>query len=320
MEKRNFTMQDDLGLGLQPVVQNQRTINRDGSSNIRRTGLPFFRTAEMYNSLINMSWSMFNLLVFVSYILINILFALVYMGLGIKNLNGINLSGSAFQHFMDAFFFSAQTISTVGYGHISPSGLPASSVAALESLVGLLSFALATGLLYGRFSRPSAKIRYSKNMIVAPYHDITALMFRLANFRSNQLIELEVHVMMTYNTIVDGKAIRQYAPLELERSNISLLTLSWTVVHPITDDSPLKTMDLEFLKNNEAEFIVMLKAFDDNFSQTVHSRTSYSDEEIVWGAKFLPAFSRDKDGINVLALNKIDDLQRIELATQIKGL
>ncbi len=312
MEKRNFTMQDDLGLGLQPVVQNQRTINRDGSSNIRRTGLPFFRTAEMYNSLINMSWSMFNLLVFVSYILINILFALVYMGLGIKNLNGINLGGPAFQHFMDAFFFSAQTISTVGYGHISPSGLPASSVAALESLVGLLSFALATGLLYGRFSRPSAKIRYSKNMIVAPYHDITALMFRLANFRSNQLIELEVHVMMTYNTIVDGKAIRQYAPLELERSNISLLTLSWTVVHPITDDSPLKTMDLEFLQHNEAEFIVMLKAFDDNFSQTVHSRTSYSDEEIVWGAKFLPAFSRDESGVNVLALNKIDDFQKVD--------
>ena len=312
-------MQDDLGLGLQPVVQNQRTINRDGTSNSRRTGLPFFRTADMYNSLINMSWAKFNLLVFVAYLVINVLFALVYLLIGIKNLDGLKPGGSNFQHFMDAFFFSAQTISTVGYGHISPSGLPASSVAALESLIGLLSFALATGLLYGRFSKPSAKIRYSKNIIVAPYHDITALMFRLANFRSNQLVELEVHLMLTYNAVIDGKALRQYVPLELERDNINLLTLSWTVVHPITEDSPLKTMDLEFLQQNEAEFIVMLKAFDDDFSQTVHSRTSYTDEEIIWGAKFLPAFARNETGIHVLALNKIDALEKVEVGGQVKA-
>lgn len=313
MPKTKFTMQDDLGLGLQPAVQNQRTINRDGTSNSRRTGVPFFRTADIYNSLINMSWGMFNLLVFAAYLAINIFFASIYVIIGIQNLDGIKTGGSTFQHFMDAFFFSAQTVSTVGYGHISPTGLLTSAVAALESLIGLLSFALATGLLYGRFSRPSAKIRYSKNIIVAPYHDITALMFRLANFRSNQLVELEVQVMFTYNAIIDGKAIRQFMPLELERSNISLLTLSWTVVHPITEDSPLKTMNLEFLQHNEAEFIVMLKAFDDSFSQTVQSRTSYTDEEIIWGAKFLPAFARNAAGVHILALNKIDDLEKVEM-------
>lgn len=313
MPNAKFKVPDDLGLGLQPVVKNQRTINRDGSSNIRRIGTPFFRTADVYNALITISWSMFNLLVFLAYVLINILFALVYLALGIENLDGIKLQTSAFQHFMDAFFFSAQTISTVGYGHISPSGLATSSVAALESLVGLLSFALATGLLYGRFSRPSAKIRYSKNIIVAPYRDINALMFRLANYRSNQLIELEMNVMLTYNAIADGKLIRQYVPLELERSKISLLTLSWTVVHPITDDSPLKKMSLDFLKSGEAEFIVMLKSFDDGFSQTVHSRTSYTAEDVVWGAHFISAFSLDQDGVNVLALNKLDELQPAEL-------
>jgi inward rectifier potassium channel len=316
MLKNDQKNQDDLGLGLQPVVQNQRVINRDGSSNIRRIGTPFFRTADMYNALITMSWSLFNLLVFSAYLLINILFALIYLSIGIENLQGIELNHSAFAHFMDAFFFSAQTISTVGYGHISPSGLATSFAAALESLFGLLSFALATGLLYGRFSRPSAKIRYSKNMVVAPYREITGLMFRLANYRSNQLIELEVMVMLTYNELVDGKIIRRFVPLELERNNISMLTLSWTVVHPITEDSPLKNMNQAFLKSNEAEFIIMLKAFDDSFSQTVHSRTSYTDEEVIWGAKFISAISLDEAGVNVLALNKIDDLQAIELRAE----
>jgi inward rectifier potassium channel len=314
MLKKDPKNQDDLGLGLQPVVQNQRVINRDGSSNIRRVGTPFFRTADMYNALITMSWSMFNLLVFSAYVLINILFAFIYLGIGIENLVGIKQSSSAFVHFMDAFFFSAQTISTVGYGHISPSGLATSFAAALESLVGLLSFALATGLLYGRFSRPSAKIRYSKNMVVAPYRNITGLMFRLANYRSNQLIELEVKVMLTYNELVDGKIIRRFVPLELERSNISMLTLSWTVVHPIIEDSPLKSMDPEFLKSSEAEFIVMLKAFDDSFSQTVYSRTSYTDEEVVWGARFVSAISLDENGVNVLALNQIDELEMVNFS------
>lgn len=309
METTKPHLQDDLGLGLQPVLHNQRVINRDGSANIRRLGTPFFRTADMYNALINLQWGYFNLMVFVAYVLINILFALVYLGLGIENLDGIKPQGTQFQHFMDAFFFSAQTISTVGYGHISPSGLPSNFVAALESFIGLLSFALAAGLLYGRFSRPSAKIRYSKNMVVAPYKDITGLMFRLANLRSNQLVEVEVSVSLTYNAMIDGKSVRQFSPLELERKSIGLLVLSWTVVHPITEDSPLKNMDEEFLKASEAEFLVMLKAFDDNFSQTVHSRTSYTDEEVVWNAKFLPAISRDESGVNLLELQKIDALE-----------
>ncbi len=312
MSKKTSSVQNDLGLGLQPVAQNQRAINRDGSSNIRRIGMPFFRTADMYNALINMSWSRFNLLVFLAYLLINVLFALVYLGLGIENLDGIKPSNSAFQHFMDAFFFSAQTISTVGYGHISPSGLPTSSVAALESFVGLLTFALATGMLYGRFSRPSSKISYSKNMVVAPYQDMTGLMFRLANYRSNQLVDLEVNVMFTYNDSIDGKAVRKFVSLELERNKISLLTLSWTVVHPINENSPLKAMDNDFLKSSNAEFIVLLKAFDDSFSQVVQSRTSYTHEEVVWDARFVSAISLDDDGVNVLALNKMDAIQKID--------
>ena len=134
-------------------------------------------------------------------------------------------------------------------------------------------------------------------------------MFRLANFRSNQLVDVEVSVTLTYNAMVDNKSVRQFLQLELERKKIGLLTLSWTVVHPITEDSPLKTMDSGFLKSSEAEFVVMLKAFDDSFSQTVHSRTSYTDEEVIWGASFISAISQDDRGVNILELHKIDALE-----------
>jgi inward rectifier potassium channel len=125
-------------------------------------------------------------------------------------------------HFLDAFFFSAQTISTVGYGHISPRGVVANSVAAFESMIGLLAFALATGLLYGRFSKPSAKIVYSDNILVAPYKENgRGLMFRLANIRKNVLIDLQVEIIFSYNEMVNDKPIRRFFPLEVERKFVS---------------------------------------------------------------------------------------------------
>jgi inward rectifier potassium channel len=215
---------------------------------------------------------------------------------------------------MDSFFFSAQTMSTVGYGHISPKGMATNSVAALESMMGLLAFALATGLLYGRFSRPSAQIIYSKNIIVAPYGDKgKGIMFRLANLRRNMLIDLDIEIIFSYNETVDGKVVRRFYPLELERRKVSVLTLNWTIVHPLDENSPLSDMSKEDLIKSEAGFAILLRAFDDTFSQTVHSRTQYQAHEIVWGAKFKPVFDRDEDGRIVLDLSKISDHVPFEL-------
>ncbi|EHQ24726.1 ion channel [Mucilaginibacter paludis] len=307
IRKVKVNPENDLGFGTQAVVKNQRMFNQDGSINVKRKGLSFFNTANNYHRLITMGWGKFWALILSGYLLINLLFASIYLSLGIENLAGAQ-GHTPMEHFFDAFFFSAQTVSTVGYGHIYPLGIPMSSVSAIESMIGLLAFALATGLLYGRFSRPSAKIAYSKHLLVAPYlENGKALMFRLANQRRSTLIDLEIEVNFSYNEEVNGKTVRKFIPLELERKRVSLLTLSWTVVHPLNDDSPLKDITSDDLIKTEANIAVLLKAFDDTFSQTVHSRTSYQYEEVVWNAKFTPMFARDNEGHMLLDLGKISD-------------
>src|ERR1700761_1093736 len=256
LHKRKINPLDDLGFGSQPVIKNQPLVNKDGSPNVRRIGLPAFNTANNYLTLITMSWTRFWLLILSGYVFLNFIFAFIYMSFGASSLDG-GSDNAALSHFWAAFFFSAQTISTVGYGHISPKGMASNSVAALESMMGLLAFALATGLLYGRFSRPSAQIIYSKDIIIAPYHEKgKAVMFRLANLRRNMLIDLEIEIIFSYNETVDGKKLRRFYPLELERKSVSVLTLNWTVVHPLDENSPLNEMTKEYLIDSEAGFAI----------------------------------------------------------------
>jgi inward rectifier potassium channel len=312
MQKRKINPEDDLGFGPQPVIKSQFLLNKDGSPNVKRVGLPFFNTANSYHTLITMSWTKFWLMVISCYVLLNIIFALIYLSFGAGSLDGTSGSTSSLSHFWDAFFFSAQTISTVGYGHISPKGMGTNSIAALESMLGLLVFALATGLLYGRFSRPSAQILYSKNILIAPYRENSrGLMFRLANLRRNILVDLDIEIIFSYNEIVNGKAQRRFYPLELERRSVSILTMNWTVVHPIDGDSPLAEMTHKELIDSDAAFAILLKAFDDTFSQTVHSRTAYQAKEIIWGGKFKPIFDRDKNGRIVLDLSRINEHETV---------
>lgn len=306
--------QNDLGLGNKAVKQ--RIINRDGSINIKRKGIPYLSTFDNYNSLITMRWGKFWFIVIGAYLLTNMLFASIYMSMGIQNLLGSDTQ-SPVHSFLSAFFFSAQTLSTVGYGHVSPKGIPTNFVAAFESMLGLLAFAIATGLLYGRISRPSAKIEYSNNILIAPYAPTgQGVMMRLASKRRTVLIDLSIEIIFSYNEKVNGKVIRRFHNLKLERSQVSILTLSWTVVHPIDAQSPLYNLTPEALIAGQASFVILLQAFDDTFSQTVHSRTSYMYDEVVWGGKFNAAFYDDPNGLVTLDITRISDFETIELPAQ----
>lgn len=306
---RRSQASDDLGLGNKGGKG--RGVNKDGSFNVERIGVPKFRPYEIYHSLISMSWGKFSLLVLVAYGVVNLLFAMIYYFIGTEHLSGITPDMSEKHRFMEAFFFSSQTLTTLGYGRIAPVGALASSVAAVESLLGLLTFALATGLLYGRFSRPQAKLLYSTNALVAPYRDITGLMLRISNKRSNQLIEVEAEITLSYQE--KGKNSRSFASLALERKKINLFPSSWTLVHPITEESPFYGMSEQDLHDADVELIVLIKSFDDTFSQTIYSRSSYKAHEIIWGAKFLPMFTQTELGMTRLDLRLIDAMERVDL-------
>ena len=219
----------------------------------------------------------------------NALFAAAYLACGPEALAGSTL-GLESHPFLRAFFFSVETLSTIGYGNVAPTGLAANMVVTVEALAGLMGFAIVTGLLFARFSRPTAKIVFSRHAVVAPYRDGTALEFRVANARSNELIEVSAKVMLSRFEDVDGVRTRRFYPLALERDSVVFLPLTWTVVHPIDEASPLHGETAESLRTSQAEVLVLLKAFDEIFSTIVQTRTSYTNDEVVWGARFANAF------------------------------
>lgn len=309
--KRKEQFSDDLGFSSAPVIKNQRVLNTDGSANIERTGLPWFKFDDTYTRLVTMSWTKFFLVILITYLAVNTFFAIAYNVIGIENLDGAN-GKTLRDQFFDAFFFSAQTISTVGYGHISPQGFITSVLAAFESMLGLLAFALATGLLYGRFSRPTSKISFTRKMVIAPYKAHKGLMCRLVNLRKNVLIDVEAQMIITFNETIDGKLKRSFYPLELERKQISMLSLNWTLVHPIDEDSPIFEKSLDDLKKAEVEIIVILRAFDDTFAQTIHTRTSYQDEDIECDAKFKTMHYHNKEGKMVMDYSLIDHTETLK--------
>lgn len=276
---------DNRDLGFGSVVaqrSRQRLLNRDGSFNVARGGLGFWSSLSLYHTLLTTTWLKFFALLTSSYLVLNALFAFAYFLCGPEALNG----GGTELGLLRTFFFSIQTFATIGYGHISPVGLVANVIVTFESLFGLLWLALATGLVFARFSRPTAKIAFSERAVIAPYRGFTAFEFRIANERKNQIIELEAKILFSHFVEEENKRTRRFDPLTLERSKVSFFPLNWTVVHPIDEASPLYGRTAEDLRASEAEFLILLTGIDETFSQTVHARSSYRWDEMVWNAKF----------------------------------
>ncbi len=303
------------GFGNNPSNYGGRFVNKDGRANIRKSGLRFLDSISWYHTMLAMPRWKFFLLILLFYVSINLLFATVYFTIGVDTLGEIP-SDSELTNFAESFFFSTQTFTTVGYGRISPIGFLSSSIAALEALLGLLSFALATGLLYGRFAKPVAYLRFSHNALVAPYRDRTALMLRVAPFKNTNLVDAVANVTLGMTQEENGISVNRFYQLDLEFNTINSLTLSWTIVHPITEKSPLYNFTKDDFENTKGEVLVFIKAFDDMFSNMVVARTSYVFGEINYGAKFEPMYDRSSGGDKtIIYLDKLNSFVPVALNT-----
>jgi len=303
----------DRDLGFGAVVSResrQRLLNRDGSFNVARSGLGWLESFAPFHQLLTTSWPGFLSLAGASYLLLNLFFAVAYLACGPEALLG---PGSAMlgDQFSQAFFFSIQTFATIGYGQIGPNGLAANLVVTVEALVGLMYQALATGLLFARFARPTASVLFSRRAVVGPYNNIQGLMFRIVNRRRSEIIQLEAQVLFSaVEPDNRGGSVRRYALLPLERNKVTFFPLSWTIVHPIDGASPLAGKTPEDLERAEAEILVLLSGIDEAYEQTVHARSSYRAGEIVWNARFqsmfLPTDARSRVSVDISRVHEIE--------------
>lgn len=299
----------EMGFGSKNYNQSVRFIGSGGRINVRRTGLGGMRNLDIYHWFINISTIKLICITLLGYLAVNLLFACIYYVIGSENFGGLETQDELHK-FMSLFFFSAQTLTTVGYGHVFPIGFTVSTISAIESLTGLMTFALVTGLLYGRFSKPKADLLYSNKALITPYQDMTGLMFRITNKMQYELIECEASVTISYNNPETKK--REFQLVKLEISRINFLTLSWTIVHPIDDESPIKGWTLQDLKDRDAEVIILIKAINDTFSQTVYSRHSYKADEMVEKAKFKPLKQEaTKSGRIVISVTEIHEYDMV---------
>lgn len=307
---RRAKVNNETGLGVNTTLNGGRFFNKNGVPNIKPIGLPLWRRLNIYHSLLSMSRWKFLLAIIVFFVSVNLLFAGLYLWIGIDHLGGM-VAANASEKFGEAFFFSAQTFTTVGYGRINPIGFAASLTASMEALIGLMSFALVTGLLYGRFARPRAFIRYSNRALFVPFRDGVALMFRIVPYTRNYLIDVEVKVTIALRVPDETGQLKNRffnAPLDLSRANT--LTSNWTLVHMINEESPLYGFTRKDIEEAHTELLIFIQGFDESFSNTVVSRSSYTWEEFVYGAKFTGMYHPTADGKStVLHIDKLDDYE-----------
>ncbi|GAC1657984.1 MAG: ion channel [Gemmatimonadaceae bacterium] len=286
----------------------RRLLNRDGSFNVARRGSSAFGVLNAYHALMTMTWPRFLGLSAVIYFVINAVFAVAYLACGVGGLRGPDDYHNT--GFLRAFFFSIETFGTIGYGEIVPASTAANWLVTIESLCQQLTVALGTGVVFARFSRPTARIVYSQKALIAPYQGITALEFRIVNARNNQIVDLSATVLLVRGELVDGAVKRRFYNLTLERDAVAFFPLAWTIVHPIDEKSPLFGLTEDDMMASQAEFLVLLRGLDETFSQAVHSRTSYTAAEVAWGARFGNMFNQTTDdGILTIDVRKIHRLE-----------
>ena len=305
---------NDTGFGNNASSYGGRFINRDGSFNLRKEGMPFFNRFSIYHSMLNLPRWKFITLIVVFYLCINLLYTIVYLWIGTDGQFQGMIAVTQWQKIKELYFFSTETFTTVGYGRVNPVGDAANFVASIEAMSGFLSFAIATGLIYGRFSKPTAYLVFSEHALVAPYQDKTALMFRFVSYKDNHILtNVDIKVNIGLKVQENGKEVYKYYDLSLERSHVESLPMNWTVVHPIDDGSPFAGFSVEDMKTADVELYVLVRGFDDVYSNMVLQRTSYTFDEIKFNKKFIPMYRESDDGkTTILELHKLNEYKEVQ--------
>jgi inward rectifier potassium channel len=288
------------------VNQNSSNIKLDGKArdNIGRitSGAPRPQLSDLYFFLTTISWPALLLMIVGLFGLINCLFALGYLVDG-------GVVNARPDSFTDAFFFSVQTMATVGYGVMAPRSFGSNVLVSIEALSGLTALAVVTGLVFARFSRPTARVRFSQVAVISPRDGVPSLMFRAVNQRSNRIVEAQIHVVLSrWETTKEGESMRRFYDLPLSRSRNALFSLSWTVVHPIVKGSPLFGETAASLKAARGMVIASLVGMDESFLQNVHVRYVWVADEIIWGMRFADVLHEFPDGTFSIDYSRFDEV------------
>lgn len=304
---------NDTGFGSNADNFGGRFINRDGTFNMRREGTSLLRRISVYQKMLTIPTWKFIGVILIFYVIINLLFTTTYLLIGADQLTGM-ISQGGWPRFKEVFYFSTQTFTTVGYGRINPMGDTANIIASLEALTGFLSFAIATGLIYGRFAKPKSYLLFSDLALIAPYQDKTGLMFRFVTYKDNHtLTNVEIKVNIALRVEENGNSTYKFYDLSLERYKVDNLPMNWTVVHAIDENSPLFGYTQDDVAAADVELYVLITAFDEVFSSPVLRRTSYTYREMRFDAKFVPMYRESDDGMTtILEMHKLNDIKEVK--------
>lgn len=290
-----------------------RFVNKDGTFNVKKEGSSVLDRFSMFHTMLSLPGWKFIALIVLVFVIINLFYTAIFIAVGTAEFTGM-LTDNTWLIFREMFYFSTETFSTVGYGRVNPVGGLANFFAAADALTGSLFYALVTGLLYGRFSKPRANLEFTKHALISPYRNITGLMFRFVSMKNDHsLTDLEVRVNLSILEEENGKSTYKFYNLPLERTRVDSLPMNFTVVHPIDEDSPLYGLTLEDMRNADFEIYVLVKAYDDGFSSNVLQRTSYTYNEVIFNAKFVQMYRESDDGnTTIVELNKLNKYNLLE--------
>jgi inward rectifier potassium channel len=284
-----------------------RMVQRQASDRVMAIGLRPAWIGDLYHQLLTLPWPLFFAGVLGFFVLLNVFFGLLYL------LGDGAIANAQPGRFSDAFFFSVETISTIGYGQMAPATLYGNLVMTLEAFLGVLLTAVVTGLVFARFSRPTARIMFSRVAVVAPFNGVPTLAVRLANQRRNQILEAQVSLSLIRDEhTAEGDWIRRFYDLQLLRQRSPVFAMTFTAMHPIDAASPLENATAASLARESVEIIVTVTGLDETLLQPVHARTSYLAHEVRWDHRFADLFIETPDGRLAIDYRRFHEVEPTE--------